>query len=76
MGWFGRPGRTCEKKSLGPIMSNFWDPLFLRFHGQKINLNFFWKYCSVRTKKLHIIKVKQSQKMFGKYFLREEIQFF
>ena len=28
---------------------------FLCFQGQKINLKFFQKYCSVRTKKLHKI---------------------
>ena len=35
----------------------------------------FWEYCSVHTKTLHRIKVKESQKKLGKYFL-EEKQFF
>jgi hypothetical protein len=30
---------------------------FLNFHGHKFNLNFF-SHCSVRTKKLHKIKLK------------------
>ena len=35
-------GLVLWKKSLGPIMSNFWGP-FLCFHRQKINLKFFLK---------------------------------
>ena len=35
--------------------------VFLCFHGQKINLFFFQKYCSVRTKTLHSLKVKKKR---------------
>ena len=35
LGWFGQLGRTCEKKSLGPIMSNFWAQFFHVFMGKK-----------------------------------------
>ena len=62
--WAGLGSRASTwKKSLGPIMSNFWGRFFLCFHGQKINLIFFWKYCRVRTEKLHRIKVNKSQKV-------------
>ena len=58
------PGLDCGKKGSGPIMSNFWGPFVLSFYGQKINLKFFWKYCRVRTEKLHRIKVNKSQKFY------------
>ena len=40
------------------IMSNFWGEFFLCFGGQKKFRKFFWKHCSVRTKKLHKMKLK------------------
>ena len=40
------------------IMSNFWGEFFYVFGGgQKNVFNFFNKYCSVRTKKLHKISL-------------------
>ena len=38
--------------------------------------NFFGSDVSIRTEKLHRIKVKKSQKNFGKYFFRGKNQFF
>ena len=35
-------------------------PIFSLFRGQKISLNFFWKYHSVRTEKLQRKKVKKN----------------
>ena len=46
-------------------------PVFLCFHRQKNDLIFFWKYCSVRTVKLHRIKVKKWKKNW-EVFLRGE----
>ena len=67
----------CEKKSLGPIMSIFWGPRrSLCFHVQKINLMFYWKYCSVRTEKLNIIKVKKVKKNWEVFFMGEKLGFF
>ena len=42
---------TTENKKIGAV--------FRCFHGQKINLIFFQKYCNIHTKKLHSIKVKK-----------------
>jgi hypothetical protein len=50
---FGPVGNT--EKKIGPIMSNFWERFFHVFMS-KI---FFFKYCSVRTKRLHKIEVKK-----------------
>ena len=47
--------KTCR---LVPIMSNFCGQFFHVFMGKKKCLNFFWKYCSNRTKKLHRLRVK------------------
>jgi hypothetical protein len=63
------------KKKVWADYKQLLKPVFLSFHWQKINLNFFCKYCRVRTEKLHRIKVKKSQKKFGKYFLRGKNQF-
>ena len=71
-GLFWAAGPYLWKKSLGLIMSNFWGSFFYVFMG-KI---FFWKYCSVRTKKMHWIKVKKSQKKIGKYFYGWKTSFF
>jgi hypothetical protein len=57
LGWFGQPGCTCEKK-IGANYEQLLRPVLLWFHGHKIDLIFFWKYCSVCTEKLHRIKVK------------------
>ena len=46
------------------------------FWGAKKNLNFFFKYCSVCTEKLHRIKVNKSQKNVAKYFLQGKNQVF
>ena len=50
MGKFGQP--SSEKKGLVPDMSNFWG-IFFFF----IAIFFFFKYCSVCTKKLRREKV-------------------
>ena len=39
-----------------------------QFSYAKKCLNFFWKYCSVLTKKLHRLRVKKKLKKIGKYF--------
>ena len=46
-------------------MSNFWGLIFSFFENT---------YCSVRTEKLHRIKVENNN--FGKYFLQGKPQFF
>ena len=46
---FGPVGIT-ERKKIGPIMSIFEGVFFMVSWA-----NFFFKYCSVRTKKLHNI---------------------
>ena len=46
------------KKHLGPIMSNFWRRFFSCFQGQKNISILFWKYFSIRTKKLHSLQVR------------------
>ena len=55
-------------------MSSFWGPFFKVFMG----IFFFFKYCRVRTEKLHRIKVNKSQKKIkiGKYFLQGKFFFF
>ena len=67
---FYLPWASTVKKKFGADYEQLLRAVFSCFHGQKINLNFFWKYCSVLTKKLHRIKVK-------KYFLKiwEEFYF-
>jgi hypothetical protein len=39
-------------------MSNFLGQFFYVLGGKKFFLIFFFKYCSVRTEKLHKIKLK------------------
>ena len=51
---------STAKKNIGGWLWATFEARFLCFHGQKISLIFFWKYCSVRTEKLHRIKVKKS----------------
>ena len=53
LGWFWAGWQYWKK--IGPIMSNFWERFFHVFMS-KI---FFFKYCSVRTKRLHKIEVKK-----------------
>ena len=63
------------KKKFGADYEQLLRPVFLCFHGQKINLKFFRKYCSVRTKKLHRIKVKKKKsksKIFWEVFFTGE----
>ena len=64
-------GPYLWKKSLGPIMSNFRDPFFT-FSLAKNKFKFFWKYCSVRTEKLHRIKVKKSKQFWEVFFTGEK----
>jgi hypothetical protein len=63
-------------KRVGADYEQLFRSVFLSFYGQKINLNFFWKYFRVRTQKLHRIKVNKSQKKFGQYFLWGKTSFF
>ena len=57
------------KKIWGADYEQLLRPVFLCFHGQKMNLDFFGKYCSIRTKKLHRVKVKKKgQKILGSIF--------
>ena len=49
---------------------------FLSFHGQKINLKFFWKHFRVLTKKLHRIKVKKVKNILESIFYVGKNQFF
>ena len=67
-------GQYCEKK-LGADFEQLLRPGFLWFHGQKLFLN-FWEYCSVRTKTLHRINVKESQKKIGEVFFGGKNSFF
>ena len=71
--WAARP--VLWKKKFGPIMSKFWGPFLYVFIGKRYTY-YFWKYCSVRTEKekLHKIKVKKVKKNW-KYFLRGKTQF-
>ena len=46
-------------------MSNFLGRFFHDFMGKK-NFEFFFKYCSVRTKKLHKMKLKLFFLILGK----------
>ena len=63
---FGPVGNTAKKK-LGPIMSNFRGQFFHVIMGKKIiQFSFLFKYCSVRNKKLHKMKVEKIFKKFLK----------
>ena len=42
----------------------------------KNKFKLFWKYCSIRTKKLHWINVKKKSKRIGKYFYGGKTRFF
>ena len=72
LGWFEQPGSTYCKKTLMTIMSNFWDLFFDIFIAKKINL----EYCSVPTKKLHRVKVKESWKILGSIYYGGKTMFF
>ena len=78
--WAGLGSRSSTvKKKFGADYEQLFRPVFLCFRGQKINLDFFiffWKYSSVRTEKMHIIKVKKKSKRFWKVFLRGKNQGF
>ena len=64
------------KKKFGADYEQLLRPVLLCFHGQKINLIFFCKYCRVRTEKLHRIKVKKSKKNCEVFFIGEKPGFF
>ena len=50
----------CREKNLPTAMSiQLFVVVFSTIRGQKENLDFFKKYCSVRTKELHIIKLEK-----------------
>jgi hypothetical protein len=53
----------------------FW-VVFSIFHGQKFNFFKFFLHCSVRTEKLHKIKLKFFKKIFGKKNYFRKTSFF
>ena len=55
---------STEKKVLGRLWVTF-EGCFFMFSGAKKMSNFFQKYCSVRTKKLHKMKVKKMYFFLG-----------
>ena len=82
--WYGKsilgcglwPWLVSGKKWSGPILSNFFGWFFQFFVGKKFFFFEFFLHCSVRTKKLHKIKLKFFKKNFGKKnFLRKTIFF-
>ena len=73
---FGPVGNT-EKKSFGPIMSNFWGGFFM-FSLAKQMLKFFEKHCSFHTKMLRnifFIDFYFFLNFFGKNWLNIHNQF-
>ena len=75
--WAGLGSRAAlVKKMFGADYEQLLWPVFLCFHLQKINLKFFWKYCSVCTEKLHSIKVKKVKKSLESIFYRGKTSFF
>ena len=66
---FGPIGKT--EKKIWADYEQLLRTVFLCFHGQKQNLKYFKNHCSVRTKKLHKMKVK---KYF--FFLKNSIMHF
>ena len=51
---------AAEKKLPTALSLQLFGEVFSTFCGQKIRLNFFKKYCSIRTEKLHNIKLKKN----------------
>ena len=49
---------NTEKKGSWPIMSNLLKWFFHVFRGKIKKLKYFLKHCSIRTKKLHKMKLK------------------
>ena len=60
------PGLVSGKKGSGPILSNFFGWFFSIFHGQKCK-EIFLLHCSIRTEKLHKIKLffPKKEEFFG-----------
>ena len=50
------------KKKLGADYEQLLRVFFSCFQGQKNNLEFLKKYCSIRTQKLHKMKVRKPKK--------------
>ena len=81
--WYGKsilgcglwPGLDRGKKGSGPILSNFFGWFFQFFMGKKKKFKFFLHF-SVRTEKLHKIKLKFFKKCFGKKFYLRKTSFF
>jgi hypothetical protein len=58
--WAVLGSQGCREKKLPTAISmQLFGVVFSTFCGQKENLNFFNKYCSVRTKKLNNIKLRK-----------------
>ena len=55
----GSWGRREKKKLQTAIIMLLLRSVFLCVHGQKSFIFIFFKYCSVRTKKLHKMKVRK-----------------
>jgi hypothetical protein len=60
-------------KKNGPDYEPLVRAVFLCFHSQKIDLKFFQKCCSICTKMLHSIKVKNVFKNFESILFWVEI---
>ena len=69
------PGLDRGKKGSGPILSNFFGWFFQFLMGKKKKFEFFLHF-SVRTEKLHKIKLKFFKKIFGKKFYFRKTSFF
>ena len=55
-------GLNCGIKGFGPIMSNFFGCFFFNFSRAKKLFYFIFLHFSVRTEKLHKIKLKFKKK--------------
>ena len=66
----GRPAvfGSTEKNIGGRLWATFEGGFFM-FLGSKNILNLFWKYFSIRTKKLHNLQVRRNWKKIEKYFI-------
>ena len=70
--WKINSGLYCEKKVWGQL----WEIFEAVSMGKKKHIYFFWKYCSVHSKKLHRIKVKKVKKNLGSIFYLGKTIFF
>jgi hypothetical protein len=72
--FWGRLGsRASTEKKIGADYEPLVRAVYLCFHSQKIDLKFFQKCCSICTKMLHSIKVKNVFKNFESILFWVEI---